>query len=363
MTCQVSSTNKADFKYETFTFCLSLLVLLIRVTFGQETVDKEELQSQFKMSDDNSMDSRFTAPRAVAQPYIRSSLARAVYYKFKEDEQNQNDRHVYWYRAILSRLSQDLCGKFVQFDQDDGADEFLQNCQEKSDAILSQIFYSLARPILNVFMTQTSINGLLRRGSMYIFSKPQFEQLMNYTAYHKQGNLLDLGAGDGMVTAQMSSYFNQTYATEMSGVMARKLSSMGYHVLDVDQWAESGLKFDVVSCLNLLDRCDKPMSLLAQIRKVLSPDTGRLLVATVIPFKPYVEFNSKTHEPSEFLRVTGSNFEEQVDQLVSIFRQAGFVVEKFTRLPYLCEGDLRHSFYVLTDALFVLKAAEETTAS
>ncbi|RUS69373.1 hypothetical protein EGW08_022863, partial [Elysia chlorotica] len=73
--------------------------------------------------------------------------------------------------------------------------------------------------------------------------------------------------------------------------------------------------------------------------------------------------HSKTHEPSEFLRVTGSNFEEQVDQLVSIFRQAGFVVEKFTRLPYLCEGDLRHSFYVLTDALFVLKAAEETTAS
>ncbi|KAK3792034.1 hypothetical protein RRG08_055301 [Elysia crispata] len=314
-------------------------------------------------SADHTGNTQISESGAIVGPHIRSPLARAVYYKLKEDEQNQNDRHVYWYRVIVSRLSQDLCGKFVQFDQDDGADEFLQNCQEKSDAILSQIFYSFARPVLNLFMTQTSINGLLSRGSMYIFSKSQFEQLMSFSAYHKRDTLLDLGAGDGMVTAQMSNYFNKTYATEMSGVMARKLTSMGYHILDVDQWSESGLTFDVVSCLNLLDRCDKPMTLLSQIKEVLRPDTGRLLVAVVIPFKPYVEFNSKTHEPSELLRITGSNFEEQIQQLVSIFHQAGFLVEKFTRLPYLCEGDLRHSFYVLTDALFVLKAFEDAVAS
>ena len=62
-------------------------------------------------------------------------------------------------------------------------------------------------------------------------------------------------------------------------------------VLDVDQWSESGLQFDLVSCLNLLDRCDKPMSLLAQMKTALRPGTGRLLVAAVIPFKPYVEFS------------------------------------------------------------------------
>ncbi|GFR85344.1 methyltransferase-like protein 9 [Elysia marginata] len=288
-------------------------------------------------------------PGIIVGQHIRSPLARAFYFKLKEDEKNQNDKHVYWYRVIVSRLSEDLQSKFVQFDQDDGADKFLQNCQDKSDAILSQIFFSLARPILNWFMTQTSINGLLNQGSMYIFST-----VVLFFADYLTGAPC---AGDGMVTAQMSSYFDKTYATEMSGVMARRLTGMGYHVLDVDQWSESGLEFDVVSCLNLLDRCDKPMTLLAQIKKVLRPDTGRLLVAAVIPFNPYVEFNSRTHEPSELLHVTGSNFEEQVEQLARVFRQAGWVVEKFTRLPYLCEGDLRHSFYVLTDVVFVLKVS------
>ncbi|GFN85992.1 methyltransferase-like protein 9 [Plakobranchus ocellatus] len=362
------------------TFLSLVLLLFIRVfTIAQSIQTEGLINTQSKMSqahdpgsasfhcngqsacsDEDATESGAPEPGLIAGQHIRSPLARAVYFKLKEDEREKSDTHVYWYRVIVSRFSEDLQTKFIQFNQDEGTDEFLQNCQEKSDAIFSQIFYSLARPVLNFFMTQTSINGLLNRGSMYIFSKAQFEELMNYSTYFKGSTLLDLGAGDGMVTAQMSGYFNKTYVTEMSSVMVRRLSSKGYKVLDVDRWSETDIRFDLVSCLNLLDRCDKPMSLLAQIKTVLQPSTGRLLVATVIPFKPYVEFNSKTHEPSELLRITGSNFEEQVQQLVSLFHQAGFLVEKFTRLPYLCEGDLRHSFYVLTDAVFVLKVAENT---
>ena len=67
---------------------------------------------------------------------------------------------------------------------------------------------------------------------------------------------------------------------------------------------------------------------------------------------------SEDHVPTERLQITGAAFEEQVWQLTkAVFRPAGFEVEAFTRLPYLCEGDLRHSFYVLSDAVFVLKAA------
>ena len=39
----------------------------------------------------------------------------------------------------------------------------------------------------------------------------------------------------------------------------------------------------------------------------------------------------------------------------AIFRKAGFVIEAFTRLPYLCEGDMYNDYYVLDDAVFVLK--------
>jgi len=48
-------------------------------------------------------------------------------------------------------------------------------------------------------------------------------------------------------------------------------------------------KFDVVACLNLLDRCDKPLTVLKDVKQILQPVTGRLLVAVVLPFSPCVE--------------------------------------------------------------------------
>ena len=63
-----------------------------------------------------------------------------------------------------------------------------------------------------------------------------------------------------------------------------------HRVLGVKDWHESRFQFDLISCLNLLDRCDKPMSLLADIRRKLKPGVGRVLVAVVIAFRPYVEF-------------------------------------------------------------------------
>lgn len=59
-------------------------------------------------------------------------------------------------------------------------------------------------------------------------------------------------------------------------------------VLDVDSWTKQEVKFDVVLCLNLLDRCDRPLDVLADIRQVLQPG-GIVVLALVLPFKPYVE--------------------------------------------------------------------------
>lgn len=69
--------------------------------------------------------------------------------------------------------------------------------------------------------------------------------------------------------------------------------------------------------------------------------------------------DSVDHIPTEHLQIAGGSFEEQVTSLVqSVFQPAGFEVEAFTRLPYLCEGDLNHSFYVLHDAVFVLRSSD-----
>lgn len=65
---------------------------------------------------------------------------------------------------------------------------------------------------------------------------------------------------------------------------------------------------------------------------------------------------TKIIKPSEIITVNGSTWEEQVNSLVKdVFEPCGFTVEHFTRVPYLCEGDLYQDYYMLDDALFVLK--------
>lgn len=59
-------------------------------------------------------------------------------------------------------------------------------------------------------------------------------------------------------------------------------------LLDVETWASQDSAFDVVACLNLLDRCDRPLDILEDMKHVLKPD-GIVLLAMVLPFKPYVE--------------------------------------------------------------------------
>ena len=147
------------------------------------------------------------------------------------------------------------------------------------------------------------------------------------------------------------------------------------------------VKFDVISCLNLLDRCDNPLTLLSKIKAALKP-SGRLVVALVLPFKPYVEYNDK-HEPKEFLfdmnrtfQTVGSSINEscirepgqaecdaspqtnykinkvnhQIQYLIqNIFEPIGFELVKFTKLPYLCEGNLKQSYYYMIDYVFLLR--------
>lgn len=67
------------------------------------------------------------------------------------------------------------------------------------------------------------------------------------------------------------------------------LSSVFVRVLGIDEWHSMGFQYDVISCLNLLDRCDHPLALLRDIKRSLVPGTGRLVLAVVLPFQPYVE--------------------------------------------------------------------------
>lgn len=63
---------------------------------------------------------------------------------------------------------------------------------------------------------------------MFVFSHSQFLKLISQKEEWKAESLLDLGAGDGEVTAQMASSFQQIYVTEVSSTMLNLLQKKGY---------------------------------------------------------------------------------------------------------------------------------------
>ena len=48
------------------------------------------------------------------------------------------------------------------------------------------------------------------------------------------------------------------------------------------------------------------------------------------------------------------SFETESTLFFEQLESAGFIVEAWTKAPYLCEGDLRQSFYWLIDVVVVL---------
>lgn len=143
--------------------------------------------------------------------------------------------------------------------------------------------------------------------------------------------------------------------------MQWRLGRRGYRVLGVEEWmhdpqSKQRREYDLISCLNVLDRCSRPLQLLADMRDCLAPGHGRLLLAIVLPFCPFVEEGPKQVRPAEILPLAGSSPEEHINSLAElVFRPLDLVIEAVSRAPYLCEGDLRSAYYLLHDYMFVLR--------
>jgi SAM-dependent methyltransferase len=124
-----------------------------------------------------------------------------------------------------------------------------------------------------------------------------------------------------------------------------------------DEWLCSQ-RFDVIACLNVLDRCSKPVTLLQQIKQLLKPN-GLVFVAVVLPFNPYVEQGTRVMDPEEELDIEGDEWEECVNNFVTnVIRPNGFTIWKLSRVPYVSEGDHFYSNFVLHNALFVLQVEQ-----
>ena len=285
--------------------------------------------------------------------------------------------------AHLTALRTQVAAAVVRLNRDDVAEEFLLRCGGRSTAV--RWAQSTAASALRATLSLTDANGLVGRGSMHVLSTAQARLLLGagLAERQKRGVLLDVGAGDGSVTAQLAPLFDAVVATEVSAPMIRRLRARNFqavlHTADVSAGvpeaavaagvqlplsAEGAARFDCVALLNVLDRCDTPRTLMAQLRDLVLPEDGRLLLAVVLPFRPFVEDGTERREPAEQLHLPpNGSFEESLDQLWrEVLQPLGFRLEAVSRVPYMSDGDTRCPVYVLDDALLVLSVPKAPPA-
>jgi SAM-dependent methyltransferase len=206
------------------------------------------------------------------------------------------------------------------------------------------------------FTSLYDAHGLTGSYPMHLLSQAQWRELVGGDTRA----LLDVGAGAGYVAAGARPWFKRILCTETSQRLAARLEARGFEVhphdvLDVPL-SEGPGAFDVISCLNVLDRTARPASLLRALRELMTAQ-ARLLVALPLPARPHVHVAGATVTPVERLPLEDSSFEAACLEMSQWLEQQGFHIERIARLPYLSRGDAKARLYVLDDALWLLRRA------
>merc|ERR1712212_321089 len=162
-----------------------------------------------------------------------------------------------YYNVQLEKYSDDLQNKFKKLFLDSETNQFLKWSADRGNSFFLQIFYAFSAPLLKLVTTKTATNGILYRGEMFVLSKEQFHTLVDKTE-EKYENWLDLGAGDGGALERLGvkEMASTIWATEICGVMRKRLEWRGFNIKDVEKWDNQN--YDVISMLNLLDRAGNP---------------------------------------------------------------------------------------------------------
>lgn len=254
------------------------------------------------------------------------------------------------YDCQLEELAPPLHDKFVQLGPDESlVDYFTRARLARHGRFLTWVHRSL-RGVLSDF----DINGILNTYPMHVLGTEQWRHLLPTSG----GRLLDVGAGNGDVTGALAPLFEEVTVVETSRHMARRLQKRGYtcHRLDLATADVPDAPYDAISLLNVLDRCDRPLSLLAKLRTALRSG-GRLLLALVLPYRPFVYDGSLTREPAERLPITAPGWERAVSELVThTLQPLGLEIESCSRVPYLSGGDAYRPLYELDDVVLVCRA-------
>jgi SAM-dependent methyltransferase len=263
------------------------------------------------------------------------------------------------YDVRLDCLSGSLAERFTPTRRDQELERFV----EQTEALRAGPLKTLAFRGLRRFMSDYDAYGTLRMYRMHLLGSAQWRSLLGRdTDAHAapRGSLLDVGAGDGGVTSFARPLFERVCVTESSRALTRVLRHKGFEVIDHDlgtrPWPTPE-RFDVISLLNVLDRTQRPLSLLRNARLALR-DAGTLLVSVPLPLRPHVYVGPDTADPDEPLPELRDDFEAGVSDLVDkLLTPHALTVQRFSRVPYLSHGDKQQAMYVLDAAVLACRAS------
>ncbi len=253
------------------------------------------------------------------------------------------------YACDPSALQRELRLRLRELSLDDETRGFVDSAPRRRHGWLVSTVHRGLRPFLSDF----DINGLLGTYPLFLLSRAQWRQLLGSAP---DLSALDIGAAAGDVTQRFAPLFGDVLTTETSRPMARRLRRRGMRceVIDACQARLPGEPYDVVFCLNVIDRCDRPKSLLRSALGAVRPG-GRLVVAAPLPLAPFVYDGGATRAPKEPIVADGPNWETCVGRLWrNVLEPLGGNLISLTRAPYLSMGDSRSAIYVLDDAVWVI---------
>ncbi len=261
------------------------------------------------------------------------------------------------YEVSRESLEPALASVFVELHEDRELTDFIQYCMEHPHTLMELTLL----PLLCVFMTAYEAHGVLGMYPMHLLGSAQWEMLVPQRL--RGGRLLDVGAGQGFVTEYARPLFKEIVATETAKSMAVRLRARGFETCteDITYCPELFLKksFDVVSILNVLDRCDKPRTLLQNARSFLKDD-GVLIISDPLPLSQHVRSSSK--RPIENLGADTGTWEHCLnDFYINTVLPAGLTPILVSRLPYVYRNIKHEPCVVLDD--FVMVCAKLPEAS
>jgi SAM-dependent methyltransferase len=256
------------------------------------------------------------------------------------------------YDADVAALSPPLRERFVPLARDAATDAFLARAATGRHSWWKRQLHRLLRQ----FMSDFDTNGLLGMYPLFVASTEHWQALLGAIPVPR---LLDVGAGSGGVTRTLQPLAEHVVTTELSRQMAERLRRAGFecHELDLAERDLPGPGFDLITCLNVLDRTARPRRLLERLRALLLPG-GRLVIALVLPYEPFFYSGPSTTDPLERLACTEPEWEAAVSSLLAReLEPLGFALVSVSRAPYLSFGDTARGLYQLDDAILVLSKA------